>query len=114
MDTQSRRAAIREFKERKVAQGIFAVRCAATGEAWVGASRDLAQQPNRIWFSLRIGGCRNAGLQAAYAVHGEAGLAFEVLEAIDAETLSPYELANRLKDRDVHWRAELGAAKLAG
>jgi len=114
MDSQGRRAAIRDYKERKVAQGVFAVRCAATGEAWVAASRDLAQQPNRIWFSLRLGGCRNAALQAAYAADGEAGLAIEILETFETEDLSPYELANRLKDREAHWRTQLGAARLAG
>jgi len=114
MDRQGRRAAIQGYKERKVPVGIFAVRCVATGQAWVGASRNLEQQPNRIWFSLRLGGCRNPGLQAAYGAHGEAAFAVEVLETIDTESVSPYELANRLKDRDAHWRAQLGAAKIAG
>src|SRR5436853_96654 len=67
MDKQSRRQVVRDYKERKVSQGIFAVRCAATGEAWVGKSRNLEQQQNGIWFGLRSGGYVNRVLQAARA-----------------------------------------------
>jgi hypothetical protein len=114
MDKDRRRDAIRDYKERKVPQGIFAVRCAATGEAWVGQSRDLAQQQNRIWFGLRLGGHPNPGLRAAWAAHGEAAFAFEVLEAIKDEDLGAYARDNLLKDRDAFWRAQLGATKIVG
>jgi len=114
MDKQSRREAIREYKERRVSQGIFALRSSATGETWVGQSRDLEQKPNGVWSALRRGGHPNAALQAAFTKHGEAAFAFEVLETVDADGLSPYALANLLKNRDAHWRARLGAAKIVG
>jgi hypothetical protein len=114
MDKQSRRDAIRDYKERKVAQGIFAVRCAMTGEAWVGQSRNLEQQQNGIWFGLRQGGHPNAALRAAWAAHGEAAFAFEVLETIGDEDLSAYARDNLLKNRDAFWRTELGATKIVG
>ena len=114
MDKQSRRQVVRDYKERKVSQGIFAVRCAASGEVWVGQSRNLEQQQNGIWFGLRQGGHPNPTLRAAWASHGEAAFAFEVLETITGEELSPYGRANRLKDRDAHWRAQLGAPKIVG
>ena len=114
MDKQSRRQVIRDYKERKVSQGIFAVRCAMTGEAWVGRSRNLEQQQNGIWFGLRSGGYVNAALQAAWTAHGEAAFAFDVLEAIAADDLSAYVRDNLLKDRDAHWRATLGATKIVG
>ena len=114
MDKQSRRQVVRDYKERKVSQGIFAVRCAVSGEVWVGQSRNLEQQQNGIWFGLRQGGHPNPTLNAAWAAYGEAAFAFEVLEAITDEELSAYERANRLKDRDAHWRAQLGAPKIVG
>jgi|SRR5579859_1917767 len=114
MDRQSRRDAIREYKERKFSQGIFAMRCSVTGEAWVGQSRNLEQQPNGLWPSLRRAGHPNPALRAAFAVHGEAAFSFEILEVIEAEGLGPYALANLLKDRNAHWRAALGAAKIVG
>lgn len=114
MDNQSRRQLVREYKERKVRQGIFAVRCLATGEAWVGKSRNLDQQRNGVWFGLRSGGYVNPAVQAAWTAHGEAAFAFEVLEEIEAADLSAYARDNLLKDRDAHWRTQLGAAKLVG
>jgi hypothetical protein len=114
MDKQSRRQAVRDYKDRKVPIGIFAVRCAATGEAWVGLSQDLAQQQNRIWFGLRQGGHPNPALRAAWVAHGEPAFAFEVLETLEDEGLSAYARGNLLKDRGAHWRQELGAAKIVG
>jgi len=114
MDKQSRRQVIREYRERKIAQGIFAVRCSVTGEAWVGRSRNLGQQQNGIWFGLRQGGHPNPKLRAAWAAHGEAAFTFEVLEIIDDEGLSAYGRDNLLKDRDRHWRDALGATKIVG
>ena len=114
MDKQSRRQVVRDYKERKVSQGIFAVRCAVTGEAWVGRSRNLEQQKNGIWFGLRAGGHANPALQAAWTAHGEAAFAFEVLETIEADDLSAYARDNLLQDRHTHWRAALGATKIVG
>jgi hypothetical protein len=114
MDKQSRREAVRDYKERKVGQGIFAVRCAPTGEAWVGASRNLGQQQNGLWFGLRTGGHPNRALQTAWAAHGEGAFTFEVVEALPDEDRSGYELNNLLKDRQRHWLAALGATKVVG
>lgn len=36
MTGEDRKAAIAAYKERKVIGGVYAVRCAATGEVWVG------------------------------------------------------------------------------
>jgi hypothetical protein len=114
MDNQTRRQAIRDYKERKVPAGIFAVRCAAAGQSWVGQSQNLEQQKNRIWFGLRQGGFPNPALKAAWAAHGEAAFAFEVLEEVDVTDLSDYARDSILKDRGAHWRAELGATKIVG
>lgn len=114
MEKHLRRQAVRDFKERKVARGIFAVRCAASGETWVGASRNLDQQRNAIWFGLRSGAYINRAVQAAWAAHGEAGLAFEVLETFDDEDMGPIGRADLAKGRAAFWREQLGAAKLVG
>jgi hypothetical protein len=114
MDNQSRRQAVRDYKERKVSAGIYAVRCAAAGQSWVGQSPNLDQQQNRIWFALRQGGHPNPALKAAWAAHGEAAFTFEVLEVIEDADLSVYARDSRLKDRSAHWRAGLGATKIVG
>lgn len=114
MDKPNRRQAVRDYKERKVEIGVFVVRCAASGEAWVGASRDPAQQHNRVWFALKTGSHPNRALQAAWAQHGEPAFRFEVLETAEADDLGDYARANLMKERGAHWRAELGASKITG
>ncbi len=52
MDKSKRRDAVREYKERAPRRGVFAVRCAPTGEAWVSAWPNLDGQQNSTWFGL--------------------------------------------------------------
>ncbi len=49
MDKADKRAAISAYKERKAAAGIFAVRCASTGEFWVGATPTLETIQNLVF-----------------------------------------------------------------
>ena len=114
MSKQDRREALRQYKDRKIPAGIFAVRCAHTGEAWVAASRNLDQQQNGIWFGLRLGNYPNKALQAAWRAHGEAAFAFERLEVIEEVDLSPTALALKLKDAERRWREQLCAGKVFG
>ena len=114
MDKQSRREALRQYKERTPAVGVFAVRCAATGEAWVAGSRNLDQQQNGVWFSFRHGGHPNRAAQAAWNAHGEAAFSFEPLETIETADLTPLSIDARLKEAEQAWRERLGAGKLVG
>jgi hypothetical protein len=114
MDKSNRRQLVRDYKDRKAPVGVYAVRCAATGEAWVGMSKDLDQQPNRLWFALKLGGHPNKGMQAAYAAHGAEAFAIETLEVLDDKDLGALGRESLLKARDAHWRAELGAGKVVG
>ena len=114
MDKQSRREAIRDFKERTVTRGVFAVRCAPTGQVWVAVARNLDQQQNSLWFGLKQGSYVNRDVQAAWTAHGEASLGYEVLEVFDDEAMSPIGRADLAKARLAHWLSELGAKKLVG
>ena len=109
MDKAQKKAAISAYKERDDAIGIFAVRCAATGEVWVGPTPNLDTIKNRIWFGLRMGNAVNAGMQRAWSNHGADSFAFEVLERLDAEELA-FVRDGQLKDRAAHWRTTLRAA----
>ena len=110
MDKSNRRDAVRQYKERKVPVGIFALRSLSTGETFVGASRNLDGQRNSSLFSLRLGSHRNKAMQAAYtAAGGEAGFEFVVLEQLEDEDLGPIGRDTWLKERERHWRGELSA-----
>ena len=114
MDKQSRRDAIRDYKEQVVTRGVFAVRCAPSGQVWVAVSRNLDKQQNSLWSGLKFGSYVNKDVQAAWNAHGEAGLAYEVLEVFDDEAMSPIGRADLAKARLAHWLGELGAKKLVG
>jgi hypothetical protein len=114
MDRQSRRELIRDYKERKTPAGIYALRCAATGEVWVGGSRSIETQENSTRFALRTGGHGNRALVAVWRAHGEAGFSFEVLERIDTAEMTPLGVGDEIKARERHWQAALGAMKAVG
>ena len=106
--TIDRKAAIAAYKERKTIAGIFVLRCAASGEAWVGQAPNLETIQNRIWFSLRQGSHTCRSLQAAWNAHGEAALTFAECERLEDEE-SAYVRKALLKERLLHWRTELKA-----
>jgi RimJ/RimL family protein N-acetyltransferase len=112
MSASRRKDLVREYKEKKAMPGIFAVRCLPTGATWTGASKNLETQQNGIWFQLRSGTHVNKVLQAAWNDHGADAFAFEMLEAIDDD--NPGMVGLLLKEREAHWRAEIGAQKLVG
>jgi hypothetical protein len=106
MKTEDRKAAIAAYKKREPAVGIFAVRCAATHETWVGQTLNLDTIQNRIWFSLRQGSNTNRELQRAWSAHGAENFTFESLEQLKEEELA-YVRDALLKERFSHWRATL-------
>ena len=111
MKTEDRKAAIAEYKKRKSAVGVFAIRCAGSGQVWVGQTPNLETVQNRTWFTLRTGSHANAELQRAWSTHGEAGFSFEPLEQLEDEELA-YVRDKLLKERELHWRAALSGSSL--
>lgn len=108
MSKSERKAAIAEYKKRKSVPGIYAVRCAATGQVWVGQALDIETIETRIRFGLRTNGNVQKSLQAAWNEHGETAFSFEQLELIDGD--GPATARDSLmKDRLSHWKAELSA-----
>jgi len=110
MESARRKAATAAYRETKRQGGIYAVRCAATGEARVGRSGDLAAQRNSLDFQLRHGP-NNAAMRAAWAAHGAESFSFEALEAAP-DALTPAGRADFLKRRALHWREVLRAAPI--
>ena len=106
-----RKEAIRKFKERKPLLGVFAVRCKATGRVWVGAPRNLDASKNGPWFCLRNGSHHDKALQEEWNVNGEPMFQYEVLDTLDDDVL-PLGVADLLKEKKVHWMAQLRARPL--
>ena len=104
----------RAWTERKRLQGVFAVRCAPTGQVWVSASRNLDTKENNLWFALRNGGHPNRVVQAAWNAHGGGAFSYGIVEELSDEGLTQVGFADRLKARERHWREALAATALAG
>jgi hypothetical protein len=108
----ARKAAILAYKQRKTPRGIFAVRCAATGNVWVDSAMDLDAAENRTWFALRHRDPQIEKLVAAeFAAHGRDAFAFEVVEKLD-EDVPSMSLRETLKERKALWAGRLGARTL--
>jgi hypothetical protein len=111
MEKKDRKAAKVQFKERKSSFGIFAVVCTATGEVWVGTSRNLDAQKNSLWLSLRHGTSFFSTLRTAWALHGEREFRFEELDRLK-DDFSEILRANELKKRQILWTERLQASSL--
>lgn len=112
MDKATRKQIQRDYIERKRSIGVYAVRCAATGEAWVGATRNLDNRKNGLWFTLKSGGAPDKKLQAAWDAHGEASFSYEPLEEVPQD--NPHAIPLLLTERTAHWIEKLDADELPG
>jgi len=109
----SRKAAIQAFKERKTLRGVFAVRCRVTGSVWVDSAMNLEAAENRTWFCLRHGDAQmDKSIAAEFHEHGREAFSYEILETLDEDVI-PMAIRDLLKDRKIHWLAQLGARKLS-
>jgi hypothetical protein len=111
LSTEQKKEAIRQYKERKAAAGIYAVRCPATSRVWVGASRNLDATRNGLWFSLRAGAHRDTTLQREWTARGESAFTYEPLETLPDDTPA-LAVTDRLKERKQHWISTLSAEGL--
>ena len=111
MNSEQRRAAVHDYKERKAEAGIYALRCTPTGEVWVGRAGDVDAARNRLLFAVRLASTPHRALAAAARAYGEAGFAYEVLERLE-EALTPAMQTLALKQRLKHWAEALGATAI--
>jgi len=112
MERVDRKAATAAWKERKAPAGIYALRCSASGECWVGRAGDLDAVEKRLLFSLRLATSPHRSLQDAARAHGAESFRFERLELFDDEGASPELRDAILKRRADHWRETLGAQSI--
>ena len=111
MRREDRKAAVVACRERERAVGIYAVRCAGSGEIWVGQSRSLDAVRNRLWFMLQLGSGPCTAIQAAWQRFGADSFTVESVERLPKDTPA-YAEAKLLKERLGYWRERLGAASV--
>lgn len=108
---ESRKEAIKQFKERKSLLGTYAIRCITSGRVWVGVSKNLHATRNGCWFCLRNGSHQDITLQKEWREQGEPTFQYEILESLKEE-IHPLEVDDRLKEMKNRWMARLDALPL--
>ena len=111
MTSAARKTAISDYKERKASAGIYAIRCAASGQTWVGRAPDTGAIANRVWFMLRQNASTHRSLQDAWNRHGAETFTLDIVEVLDPD-LPPYARQEALKARLAHWASVLGATAI--
>ncbi|EIZ80965.1 hypothetical protein WSK_0357 [Novosphingobium sp. Rr 2-17] len=111
MNEEERKAAAAAYKDRKVERGIYAVRCAPSGQIWVGSAPDLSTIQNRLWFTLRQGRNSHQSLQEAWTSHGPESFTFEVVQRIADDDVG-YVRDRRLRDLLAQWVDEFQAIRI--
>ena len=106
----TRRERVRDYKRAFPSMGIYAVRCAATGELWLGRSRNVEGTLNRVQFELRQGAPRNVRLREAWRQHGVGGFSFEVLDHVKQRVDPMFDYDAELDTLLQLWLAEFGDA----
>lgn len=114
MSREGRKALLAAYRERRPRPGVFALRCAVTGQTWVQATPNLDSCRNGVWFPLKLGSHPNKVLQAEWKAHGADAFAIEEVEVVEGDDLTGWALASRLKARERHWRETLGATAVTG
>ncbi len=108
VDKSRRKELLEQYAERKPSIGVYAVRCAATGETWVAWSKSVDKRKNGIWFELNAGGSVGVvEMLPSWKAHGEASFSYEILEQIEED--NPHKLELLLKERTAHWVEKLNA-----
>ncbi len=112
MDKSRRKELMQQYADRGPQTGVFAVRNSATGEVWVGQSKNIDKQQNGLWARLRGGLCSDVTLQSSWKSHGGAVFSYEILEQVTEA--DPHVLQRVLPERTGAWRERLGAGSVKG
>ena len=74
MDKAQRKAMVEQWKLRRPEMGVISIRCKATGEAFLGASKDTKADFNSNRAKLSMGSHPNKRLAALWGQYGEEAL----------------------------------------
>ena len=107
MNREERKMAIAAARERKPVPGIYAVRCLATRQAWIGQANDIDAIENRVRFALQQRTHPRRSLQAMLKAHPADQFTWEALERLDPD-LEGFDRQQGLRDRQAHWCEALG------
>lgn len=83
MDTNRKKELQASYKSRRPEMGVVELHCVATGERFLGTTRDAAKELNSLCAKLDGGQHPNRQLQELWNVHGADGFAFGVVDTLE-------------------------------
>ena len=83
MDREKRRELMESYKSRHPEMGVVAIRCTATGDVFVGASKDTKADINSNRFKLESGSHRNTALRKLWEQYGAGSFEFYVSDTLE-------------------------------
>lgn len=104
-----RKQALRDYKEKPPAMGVYRVRDAVSGGYLLGSSLNLTGILNRTRFSLEMGNDRCVGMQRAWNEHGPDAFVFEVLDTLEPSGEPGADAREELAVLEDMWRMRLAA-----
>jgi hypothetical protein len=90
--------------------GVYRIRNTRTGKSYLGYSTDLPARINRHKMELKFGSHRNAELQEAWKLFGEASMEFEILDELTPPEDPGADLQDELRVLQEMWITKLEAA----
>lgn len=85
MDKAQRKALVEEWKNRRPEMGVISLRCKATGEIFLGISKETKADFNSTRAKLSSGTHPNKRLAELWNQYGEAGFEFSVPALLEYE-----------------------------
>ena len=85
MDKAQRKALVEDWKHRRPEMGVISLRCKATGESFLGISKDMKADFNSVRAKLSGGMHPNRHLMELWKQYGEEGFAFTAAAVLDYE-----------------------------
>ena len=82
MDAKRKKELLEAYQNRRPDMGVISLRCTATGESFLGISKDIPAGFNSVCFKLSSGGYPNRRLQSLWNQYGEAGFERAVLRTL--------------------------------
>ena len=73
MDAKRKKELLEAYQNRRPDMGVISLRCTATGESFLGISKDIPAGFNSVCFKLSSGGYPNRRLEWLGDQHGGAG-----------------------------------------
>ena len=82
MDAQRKRDLMEAYKNRRPEMGVIEIKCKATGDSFLGISKDTRADFNGTRIKLESGTHPNKVLEKLWKQYGEAGFELSVLQVL--------------------------------